>query len=368
MKVFPNPKKEDRGINIIYYAKNIRMGKPQHSWVIFLMNRLKAALEKIMEKGCDMAVISKSENVFYLTGFRPSARAFLILADEPILMVTRMDIDEAENLSIDVLEFKKSEDVKEKIESISPMAVIFEPSLPIGTFSKLKGSFKFTIEDIIGDLRMIKEKVEIEHIRKALRIAEESFMEVEVQGVEAMIAANLEYHMKINGSMKPAFDTIVASGVRSSNPHAEVSFNKIKTPVVIDWGATWRYYHSDTTRTLVRGEDEEEILDILLDAQREGVKAAKPGVKASYIDEVVRGVISEYGYEDNFIHSTGHGIGLVVHEPPSLSANEDIRLEKNMIITIEPGIYIKGEFGARTEDMILIKKNPKILNTLPSRI
>ncbi|MDI9623705.1 MAG: aminopeptidase P family protein [Methanothermobacter sp.] len=333
------------------------------------MDRLKAALEKVMEKSCDMAVISKSENIFYLTGFRPSTRAFLILTDEPFLMVTSMDIEEAENSStIDVFEFKKSEDVKEKIGSLSPMTVIFEPSLPISTFSKLRDSFKCIIEDIIGDLRMIKEKVEIEYIRKALRIAEESFTEIEVQGVEAMIAADLEYHMKIRGSMKPAFDTIVASGVRSSNPHAEVSFSKIQTPVVIDWGATWKYYYSDTTRTIARREEEEEILDILLDAQREGVKTAKPGVKASYIDKVVRGVISEYGYEDNFIHSTGHGIGLEVHEPPSLSANEDIKLEKNMIVTIEPGIYIRGKFGMRTEDMILIKKNPKILNTLPSKI
>ncbi|KUK01191.1 MAG: Xaa-Pro aminopeptidase [Methanobacteriaceae archaeon 41_258] len=349
---------------IIYYTKE--MIEKNLGW--FLMDRLKDAFDKVLEKDCDMAVISKNENIFYLTGFKPSTRAFLILVDEPFLMVTSMDVDEAENSSIDVFEFKKSEDVKEKIESLSPMAVIFEPSLPIGTFSKLKGSFKFIIEDIIGDLRMIKEKVEIEYIKKALRIAEESFMEIRVQGVEARIAADLEYHMKVNGSMKPAFDTIVTSGVRSSNPHAEVSFNRIQTPVVIDWGATWRYYYSDTTRTLVMGEDEEEILDILLDAQKEGVKTAKPGVKASYIDKVMRGVISEYGYEDNFIHSTGHGIGLEVHEPPSLSANEDIKLEKNMIVTIEPGIYIKGKFGFRIEDMILIKKNPKILNTLPSRI
>lgn len=332
------------------------------------MDKVKAAIEKIMEKDCDMAVISKNENIFYLTGFRPSARAFLILTDEPFLMVTSMDIDEAGNSSIDVFEFKKSEDVKEKIGSLSPKAVIFEPSLPIGTFNKLRDSFKFVIEDIIGNLRMIKEKFEIEYIKEALRIAEESFREIEVEGVEAMIAANLEYHMKIKGSMKPAFDTIVASGIRSSNPHAKVSFNKIKTPVVMDWGATWKYYYSDTTRTIVKREVEEEMLDILLDAQREGVKTAKPGVKASYIDKVVRGVISEYGYEDNFIHSTGHGIGLEVHEPPSLSVNEDIKLEKNMIVTIEPGIYIKGKFGMRIEDMVLIKKNPKILNTLPSRI
>ncbi|BAW31714.1 MAG TPA: aminopeptidase P family protein [Methanothermobacter sp.] len=333
------------------------------------MDRMELAMEKLGEDGCDMAVISKDENIFYLTGFKPSSRAFLILADEPILIVNSMDLAEAENRSsLEVFRFKKLEDVKEKIGSLSPREVIFEPSTPIGIFEKLKGSFNFIIKDIISDLRIIKEKVEINNIKKALKIAEKSFMEISIEGTEAKIAAELEYHMKINGSKKSAFDTIVASGPRSSNPHAEISFNKVQTPTIIDWGATCEGYSSDTTRTIITQEHEEEILDILLDAQREGVKTAKPGVKASYIDKTVRNIITEYGYGDNFIHSTGHGIGLEVHEPPSISASENIKLEKNMIITIEPGIYIKGEYGIRTENMILIRKNPKILNTLPSKI
>jgi len=333
------------------------------------MDRIKIAIDKIREANCDMAVISKSENIFYLAGFKPSARAFLILFDEPILMVNSMDVAEAEDISsVDVFEFKKLGDVKEKIGNLSPRSVIFEPSISLSTFKKLKSSFNFIVEDIIGNLRIIKEKVEIDNIERALKIAEKSFIETNVEGVEVKIAAELEYHMKIKGSKRPAFDTIVASGARSSNPHAEVSFNKIQTPIIIDWGATWEGYSSDTTRTIVTEKHEEELLDILLDAQREGVKTAKPGVKASYIDKVVRSIISEYGYGDNFIHSTGHGIGLEVHEPPSLSANENIKLEKNMIVTIEPGIYIKGEYGIRIEDMILIRRNPKILNTLPSII
>lgn len=333
------------------------------------MDRMEIAMEKVREDGCDTLVVSKSENIFYLTGFKPSARAFLILVDEPFLMANSMDLAEAENKSsVDVFEFKKLEDVKEKIESLSPKEVIFEPSIPLGMFEKLKGSFNFAVNDIIIDLRIIKERVEIDNMKRALKIAEKSFKEINVEGVEANVAAELEYYMKINGSKKPAFNTIVASGVRSSNPHAEISFNKIQTPTIIDWGATWEGYSSDTTRTLVTREHEEEILDILLDAQKEGLKTAKPGVKASYIDKVVRNIISEYGYGDNFIHSTGHGVGLEVHEPPSLSAHENIKLEKNMIITIEPGIYIKGEHGIRIEDMILIRRNPKILNRLPSRI
>jgi len=333
------------------------------------MDRMGIAMDKITEANCDMAVISKSENIFYLAGFKPSARAFLVLFDEPVLMVNSMDMAEAENkTSVDLFEFKKLEDVKERIGSLSPESVIFEPSISLGTFEKLKGSFNFIVKDIIGDLRIIKERAEIDNIERALKIAEKSFMKTDVEGVEVEVAAELEYHMKVNGSKRPAFDTIVASGARSSNPHAEVSFNKIQTPIILDWGATWEGYSSDTTRTLVTQKHEEEILDILLDAQREGVKTAKPGVKASYIDKVVRNIISEYGYGDNFIHSTGHGIGLEVHEPPSLSADEDIKLEKNMIVTIEPGIYIKGKYGIRIEDMILIRKNPKILNRLPSII
>ncbi len=333
------------------------------------MDRIGSALDKISENGCDMALIFKGENIFYLTDFRPSTNAALILAEEPILMVTRMERGYAEDKSaIDVVEFKKIIDIRKKVRGLSPKKILFEPSLSIGRFEKLKNSFDYIVKDIISELRMVKERGEIDNINKALRIAEKSFMEIDIGGFEARVAADLEYHMRLNGSKNFPFNTIVASGARSSNPHAEVSFNEIQTPLLIDWGAVWNGYSSDTTRTIVEKEKEEEILDILLDAQREGIKAIRPGVKASHIDNVVRGVISEYGYGEDFLHSTGHGVGLEVHEAPSISSKEKIRLKKNMVITIEPGIYLKGEFGVRIEDMVLVNKRGKVLNILPSKI
>ncbi len=170
--------------------------------------------------------------------------------------------------------------------------------------------------------------------------------------------------MKMEGSIKPAFDTIVASGVRSSLPHSTVTSNNLEFPVVIDWGAVYNNYCSDTTRTIVKNEKQSEIFEIVLEAQKEAIKVIKPGIKASYVDKVARKVIEDYGYGDNFIHSTGHGLGLEVHEKPFISQNDEIKLQEGMVITVEPGIYIKDEFGVRIEDVVFIKKRAVLLNKI----
>jgi Xaa-Pro dipeptidase len=174
--------------------------------------------------------------------------------------------------------------------------------------------------------------------------------------------------MRTAGSIRPAFETIVASGPRSSLPHATTTSQNLETPVVMDWGALYQNYSSDITRTLVQGEKEEEIFGIVLEAQKKAIDAIKPGIKASYVDKVARGVIEDYGYGDCFTHSTGHGVGLEVHERPFLSSRDELKLGKNMIVTLEPGIYLKNEFGVRIEDMLLIKNRAKVLTNIPHKI
>ena len=137
---------------------------------------------------------------------------------------------------------------------------------------------------------------------------------------------------------------------------------------MIDWGALYQNYASDITRTIIKSEEEEEILSIVLEAQKKAIETIKPGVKASYIDKVARNVIEDYGYGDNFIHSTGHGVGLEIHEKPSLSSKSDEKLEKGMVVTVEPGIYLEGKFGVRIEDMVLIKNRAKVLTSHPRKI
>jgi len=174
--------------------------------------------------------------------------------------------------------------------------------------------------------------------------------------------------MKLNGSERPSFETIMASGSRTSLPHGSPTTNKVESPILIDWGAVYNNYSSDTTRTIIETERQEEIFNIVLDAQQTAIKAIKPGIKSCTIDNVAREVITEYGYGDAFIHSTGHGVGLEIHEKPSFSKNDDTLLEKGMVVTVEPGIYIEGEFGVRIEDMILVGNHTKIINKIKTKL
>ena len=124
-------------------------------------------------------------------------------------------------------------------------------------------------------------------------------------------------------------------------------------------------YCSDTTRTFIYSERQEEISNIVLEAHDKAIKAVKEGIKACEVDKVARDIISEYGYGDNFIHTTGHSLGLDIHERPTVALRDKTVLENNMVVTVEPGIYLEGEFGVRIEDMVLVDKKGKVIGNLP---
>jgi Xaa-Pro dipeptidase len=272
-----------------------------------------------------------------------------------------MDMEKASNKSLIPLdEFKSFDEIKKELRG----KVGVEKSMPVSVYKKFCNDHETALTEIIESSRMIKSPDEINCIQKSIEIAEVSLLKLDFKGTESQVAADLEYNMKFNGSFKPAFDTIIASGKRSSLPHATISNNKLETPVVIDWGAVYNNYCSDITRTLVDSEKEFEIFNIVMEAQKEAIKVIKPGIKVSYIDKVARDVIEEYGYGENFIHSTGHGLGLEVHENPPISKNSQFKLQKGMIITVEPGIYIKDKFGIRIEDDILVKNQGKVLTRI----
>lgn len=322
-------------------------------------------INQMHEEGIESLLIFKPENITYLSGYWPTSTSIFLLKDDPVLFVPKLDLKEAEETStIEVDELKSLP----KLKKVLPVNLGVEPSLNIATYQKLGGDFKIQVTDLVERSRVIKSDQEISHIQKAINIAEKSLMELEMSGTEEDAAAQLEYLMRLNGSSKPAFDTIMASGRRSSFPHASTSSENIESPLVIDWGAVHNHYASDTSRTLIRTEKEEEIFDIVLEAQNKAIKTIKPGVKASYIDKVARDIITEYGYGESFLHSTGHGVGLEVHEMPSLSSRENKKLESGMVITVEPGIYLEGKFGVRVEDMVLVAKRSKVLNNIDSRL
>jgi len=327
--------------------------------------KLKHVIDSMHLKNIDSMIVLKPENIRYLTGFRPSSSSILILKDNPILLASKIDRENASGSSMVNLDvYKKFDDVKKFLEG----KVGIEKSMTVETFQKLSGSFDVETTDIVENSRSVKSNWEVENIKKALEIAEKSLMELEFSGTEVELAAKLEYNMRINGSERASFETIMASGSRTSLPHATPTNNKIKSPVLIDWGAVYNNYSSDTSRTIIETERQEEIFNIVLDAQKTAIKSIKPGVKSCEIDAAARAVITEYGYGDLFIHSTGHGVGLEIHESPSLSKNDEAKLEKGMIVTVEPGIYIEGEFGVRIEDMFLIKNRAKVLNKIKADI
>uniref|UniRef100_A0A2C9L540 Peptidase M24 domain-containing protein n=1 Tax=Biomphalaria glabrata TaxID=6526 RepID=A0A2C9L540_BIOGL len=182
---------------------------------------------------------------------------------------------------------------------------------------------------------------------------------------EKELDAKLEYEIRMLGAEKSSFDAIIASGYRGALPHGRASNKIIKNGELItfDFGAIYNGYCSDITRTLHVGEVTDpkllEIEAVLIEAQRLGKLAVKPGVSTFEVDKVCRDYISEKGYGKYFTHSTGHGLGIEVHEAPGVSFNKSVEtiLEPGMVITVEPGIYIEGFGGIRIEDDILVTEN-----------
>jgi Xaa-Pro aminopeptidase len=326
-------------------------------------------IQKMNQDDLDSLIIIKPENIAYVTGFKPSSISVLILKEDPFLLSSKLDLEEARQKSrIPVEEFKSLDELKKTLKETIPGKIGVEHSMTVGTYRKLCEDFQVELTDIIEGFRAVKSPREIKKIKGAIRIAEDSFKDLDFSVSEDNLAAQLEYNMRSAGSPRPSFETIVASGPRSSLPHASTTSQKLESPIMIDWGALYQDYASDMTRTIIQKEEEEAIFSIVLEAQEKAIGAIKPGVEAASIDKVARDVIEEYGYGDNFIHSTGHGVGLEVHEKPSLSTRSDEKLEKGMVVTVEPGIYLEGKFGIRVEDMVLVTNHGKVLTSKSRKI
>lgn len=317
-------------------------------------------IDQLKEEKQDSMFIYKPENIKYISDFYPTSFAYLIIAnDEPTLYVNSIDKEDAQRTStIETCDIKKLSELKNMLEG----NIAVEASLDFEFLNFLTDNINnLTMSSAIEDARMIKTKEEINKIRKSIDIATKSIKEIDFTKTEKYAAATLEFNMTINGSNYPAFDTIVASGKHASSPHSTPTDQKVETPIVVDWGARYDHYCSDITRTYVDNEYQQEIWDIVLEAQKAAIDTIAPGVKCAEVDKSARDVISEYGYEEYFIHSTGHSFGLDIHESPNVSGNSETVLEDNMIITVEPGIYIPSKVGVRIEDDILVSKKPEVL-------
>lgn len=221
------------------------------------------------------------------------------------------------------------------------------------------------ISGVIEQIRIVKDPLEIQRLREVAELANTAWENMIQDGgvragrTELEVAADLEYRMRLAGAERPSFDTIVASGPNSAKPHHAATDRVIEDGdiVTIDFGAHRAGFNSDTTRTVVVGHADDfarEIYDVVLRAQRAGVEAATAGTSLVDVDKACRDIIEEAGYGEYFVHSTGHGVGLDVHERPAAAKTGTGELAEHMTLTIEPGIYVPGKGGVRIEDTLVI--------------
>jgi Xaa-Pro dipeptidase len=336
--------------------------------------RIIALKQSAAAEGTDGFLIFNHANLTYLTGIS-GASALLIPQDgEKTVYVYGVNYAHAKaELSGFTVELvKQGEDLLAKIAKharevkIEKLAVDALNVESWRTLTKSLGSEKMLVSGSrsIRELRKVKDKKEIDLMRKAAELTSEGMRvayEAMVPGVrEYDVAAEIEYAMRKQGCSGTAFDTIVASGVYSAFPHGGCSDRKIRKGnlVVVDLGATYEFYRSDMTRTFTAGKPsakQKKIYQIVKTTHDKAVEAVKPNVKAADVDALARKLIADAGYGDCFVHSLGHGVGLEIHEPPTLSPDSKDVLTAGNVVTVEPGIYILGYGGIRIEDTVLIR-------------
>jgi Xaa-Pro aminopeptidase len=348
------------------------------------MNKRLQNLRNLMkEKDIEAFVIYKFVNVTYITGFTGDDSVALVTHDKAIFITDGRYTEQAQKevKDFEVIEHKTGikEVLKEYIKTLGIKKLAFEESISYGQYRELKEFLEIELipqANLVETLRMVKDEEEIENIKKAQNITDKAFEYllnfIKVGMTEKEVALELEYFMKKQGAEDLSFDTIVASGKRSSLPHGKASEKVIEKGdfVTIDFGCKVNGYCSDMTRTIVMGkanEKQKEIYNIVLEAQQKAIANLKAGLTSKEADLLARSVIEEKGYGKYFSHSLGHGVGLEVHEAPSLSFKKEEILKEGAIVTVEPGIYIPYFGGVRIEDMVLLKEDGVINLTKSSK-
>lgn len=346
------------------------------------VNRLKQLMKR---EGLAALLVTKRENVRYLTGFTGSAGSVLVASGKPWLITDfRYKLQSSRETAGTSIAIQKT-DFPSALRDVAGRAGVDalwfdETSLTIEALKKLrkKGLALRGHRDLVSELRQRKDKHELASLRKAIKRAEESLRELKKYirpgGRERDLALMLEMLMREKGARKSAFDTIVASGKNGAMPHASVSDRRIRTGdlVTIDFGAEADGYFCDITRTFCVGRPsprQREIHALVLDAQTKTIESVRAGMSCKAVDGVARDTIKRAGHGEHFGHGTGHGIGLMVHEGPSLSPLSRDRVEPDMVFTVEPGVYVPGWGGVRIEDMVLVTdRGAKVLTTLPREL
>jgi Xaa-Pro aminopeptidase len=338
--------------------------------------RLHHLREQLAATGADAFVEAFLINIQYLTSFSGSA-GMLVLTPQVTALLTdaRYTIqagEEVKSAQVRIVKGSVLEAAGAMLKRGGRMRVAYAASrMSVAQRQKLSRSAGAGVrwvqrEGIVEGMRSVKDGKEIAIMRRAIRIAEESFTKVLPlisPGVrENDLAAEIEYRMRKAGASGPSFDTIVASGKRSALPHARPTEKRVgkNELVVLDLGAILRGYCSDITRTVFVGRAPARVrgwYQAVLEAQQAARDVVRDGVKAAEVDAAARRVLARSGLARYFTHSTGHGLGREVHEAPKVSRESDDILRAAQVITLEPGVYVEGVGGIRIEDDVLVQAN-----------
>jgi Xaa-Pro aminopeptidase len=353
-----------------------------------MTDRTANLIQRLPQLEVDMLIVTSPVNVRYLTGYTGSNGIALVGPDTRTFLTdfrykeqSAAEVDDSFDrriVSLDLI------DAVSDVLVPGPLRLGFEDGhLTVRAHDRLRESLPEPVQlspggDQVESLRAIKDADELRRIAEASKLADAALRRIMEQGLvgrtELQVATALEREMRNLGAQRPSFDSIVAAGPNGALPHAhprdvEIAPNQL---VVIDWGAELDGYCSDCTRTLATGdvgEPAQVIYDVVRAAQLAGLDAVKVGVGGREADSAARAVIDRAGHAEHYGHGLGHGVGLEIHEAPRLSQRSDSVLASGNVVTVEPGIYLPGQFGVRIEDLVVVTESgPEILTSVPKEL
>jgi len=347
-------------------------------------------LRKLLKKTEAEALLVTSEpNVTYLTGFTGDSSYLLLTQKDEVLLSDKRYTTQLEEECPDLKLEVRGPDVK-MLEHLGKLAkrmklkqLAFEShQVTVATHGELQKQLPKTelvpTKGLVEQLRIVKDKEEVQAIRDAIQCAQRTFEVIRAalrpEQTEKQVADQIEHHVRLFGGECTSFPPIVAVGPRAALPHARPGTPKIREDdfVLVDWGARVRGYASDLTRILVTGKISpklEKVHGVVAGAQAAAIAAIRHGASIKDVDAAARDYITKAGYGKQFGHGLGHGIGLQIHEAPRMGPKEDAPLKEGMVVTVEPGVYLPGWGGVRLEDDVLVTRNgARVLSDTPKEL
>lgn len=347
------------------------------------MDKLRALMQK---ETIDGYLVTSPANLRYLTNFTGTAGLAVITLDKAFFLTdfryTEQASEQVQAMTIIQHQGDVVSEIVKLVESEGISALGFEDAFltysEYSVFEEVIDAELAPASGLIESLREQKDDGEIAIIEKACAIADEGFDHVlkmiRPGMTEIEVANQLDFYMRSLGATGTSFDTIVASGLRSALPHGVASEKMIEQGdlITLDFGCVYQGYVSDITRTFAIGDPGQQLKDIyqvVLAAQQKVLEVAQAGVTGAQLDAVARDVITDAGYGEAFGHSTGHGIGMEIHEGPNISRSNDVPLKVGNVVTDEPGIYLAGLGGVRIEDdLVILAEGNRVLTQSPKEL